>query len=196
MEDLPRVLIVDDEVRGLELAQRILRRVATVTLAESGEDAVEKLEISEFDLVVSDQRMPGMSGVELLTQIAASRPETGRILLTGYADMEATIDAINRAGVHAYLHKPCPPEHFRLTVNAVLNRMETVRENALLARRHQRLTGLRPAVEEVLDSTRALLGAIDPTDDTLHEPVKRTSEASENLEGLVRELPPSEPTST
>lgn len=185
----PCVLIVDDEVRGLELAQRILRRSADVTVAESGAAALDEIAEQVFDVIVSDQRMPGISGVELLSTVAERHPCTGRILLTGYADMEATVDAINRASVHAYLHKPCPPEHFRLTVDSVLARMETVRENERLAQQHRTLADARPTLGAVAASVKEIVARVDPTDDETHRLLKRAAEAVEGLDGLLEALP-------
>ena len=133
MQEDPRILAVDDESRGVELVKRILRKSAEVETATCGEAAWELLQDRDFDLVISDQRMPGMSGVELLARVAEAFPFTGRILITGYAEAVDTVDAINRARVHAYLNKPCPPNQLSLTVDSVLDRVETLRENARLA---------------------------------------------------------------
>ena len=94
MERRTRILAVDDEQRGVELVKRILRSVADVEIAMSGEEGWELLQASDFDLVISDQRMPGISGVELLAKVAETSPDTGRILLTGYADTVDTVDAM------------------------------------------------------------------------------------------------------
>ena len=115
-----RVLAVDDEPRGAQLVKRVLRKMADVELASSGDEAWALFQERPFDVVVSDQRMPGMTGVELLALVAKRAPNTGRILLTGYADSEDTIEAINAARVHAYLSKPCPADQLRLTVKNVL----------------------------------------------------------------------------
>lgn len=117
------ILVVDDEPRAVEFVTRALRRLAAPSGAGSGEEAWERFQRDDFALVISDQRMPGMSGVELLSRVAESRPETGRILMTGYADFEATVDAVNRGRVHAYLHKPCDLELLRSTVRGVLERL-------------------------------------------------------------------------
>ncbi len=130
-----RVLAVDDEIRGVELVARILRRTARVTTAASGDEAWDLCRSEPFDLVISDQRMPGVSGVELLARVAEAFPCTGRILLTGYAETVDAVEAINRARVHAYLNKPCSPDHLLLTVRAVLDRVAVERENARLAAR-------------------------------------------------------------
>ena len=132
MADSPRILAVDDEERSLELLVRILRDVGTIETATSGEQAWKLAQEGPLDLVIADQRMPGMSGVELLARIAELDERTGRILLTGYADIAATIEAINRGRVQAYLAKPCAPEELRATVCALLERVRLEREKDLL----------------------------------------------------------------
>ncbi len=127
METPLRILVVDDESRAVEFVSRALRRLALPIGAESGEAAWELLQREDFALVISDQRMPGMSGVELLSRVAELRETTGRILMTGYADFEATVDAVNRGRVHAYLHKPCDLELLRSTVRGVLERLALAR---------------------------------------------------------------------
>jgi DNA-binding NtrC family response regulator len=132
--NLPSILVVDDEVRGAELVQRTLRSHANVETATSGDEAWEIFERGHFDLVISDQRMPGLSGVELLGKIADRDDAVGRILVTGYSDLAATVEAINLGRVHAYLHKPCSPPDLRATVFGVLDRVRRSRESSSLAR--------------------------------------------------------------
>ena len=131
---LPSILVVDDEVHGAELLQRTLRGHANVETATSADEAWEIFERGHFDLVISDQRMPGLSGVELLGRIADRDDTIGRILLTGYSDLAATVEAINLGRVHAYLHKPCSPPEIRATVFGVLDRVRLTRENSSLTR--------------------------------------------------------------
>jgi signal transduction histidine kinase len=102
--------------------------------------------------VITDQRMPGMSGVELLERVSERNEDTGRILLTGYTELGPTIDAINRGRVHAYVSKPWAPEQLQTTVRSTLERVRLVRDNARL------LTDLQyknRELEEVLASLRA-----------------------------------------
>jgi signal transduction histidine kinase len=129
MEGSFRILVVDDEPRGVELLARCLQRLGRVERAGSGEEGWELARDAELDLVVTDQRMPGISGVELLTRIAERSPHTGRILITGYTDLASTIDAINRGRVHAHLTKPCSPEEIQLTARSVLERVALARDN-------------------------------------------------------------------
>ena len=150
MSDLPRVLVVDDERRTLELMVRTLRGQARVETAASADEAWVAFQEGGFDLVISDQRMPGMSGVDLLGRVAERDENVGRILLTGFADLEATIEAINRGRVHAYLHKPCSPDDVGLTVRSVLERVHLARENERLLRVvMEQNDQLRSALEEL-----------------------------------------------
>jgi signal transduction histidine kinase len=130
--DAPRILVVDDEPRGVELFARSLRGVGSVSGATSAQQALELVESQPFDIVVADQRMPGMTGVELLSRVAAQPREIGRILVTGYSDINATIAAINQARVHAYLSKPCPPEQLQVTVRSVAEHVHLLEENRRL----------------------------------------------------------------
>lgn len=132
--NLPSILVVDDEVRGAELLQRTLRDYANVEISTSADEAWDIFERGHFDLVISDQRMPGLSGVELMGRIANRDDTVGRILITGYSDLAATVEAINLGRVHAYLHKPCSPPDLRAAVFEVLDRMRRARENSLLTR--------------------------------------------------------------
>ena len=124
-----RILVVDDEMRGVELLVRTLRGIGDVETSCSADEGWELFQRTGFNLVVSDQRMPGMSGIELLSRVAEAAPATGRILLTGYTDLEATLNAINRGQVHAYLTKPCAPPEVQEAVRGVLER---VRRSTLL----------------------------------------------------------------
>jgi signal transduction histidine kinase len=127
-----QILVVDDEPRALELVVRTLRKMGKVATASSADEAMTRIAGERFDLVISDQRMPGMTGVDLLSEIAQRNERCGRILLTGYADLDATVQAINRGRVHAYLHKPCSPDELKVVVSGVLERVQLAQENARL----------------------------------------------------------------
>jgi response regulator RpfG family c-di-GMP phosphodiesterase len=105
----PRILIVDDEVLVLDALQRQLRTHFDVTVASEPKEAM-KLVVSKgpYAVAVSDLRMPGMDGVALLYCIRKLSPDTVRVLLTGYADVEAAIAAVNEGNIFRFLSKPCP----------------------------------------------------------------------------------------
>ena len=100
------VLFVDDEPRVLSALRAIFRREYKVLTANGGEQALELLAIHHIDVVVSDQRMPGMLGSELLAQISKRFPQTMRVLLTGFMDKQAIIDSINEGDVYRFVNKP------------------------------------------------------------------------------------------
>jgi response regulator RpfG family c-di-GMP phosphodiesterase len=118
------VLFVDDERRVLTSMKAMFRKGYRVLTANSGQEGLEIIGREAVDVVVSDQRMPGMTGVEMLTEIKDRSPHTMRILLTGYADLEAIEASINDCEVFRYLMKPCPPDQLR---GAVAQALEAAR---------------------------------------------------------------------
>ena len=112
----PALLFVDDERRVLTSMRALFRREYEVLLADSGQEALDILAEREVHVVVSDQRMPGMTGVELLAEVRESYPGSMRILLTGYADLEAVEASINESEVFRYLMKPCPSDELKDSV--------------------------------------------------------------------------------
>jgi DNA-binding NtrC family response regulator len=107
------VLFVDDERRVLTSMRAMFRRDYEVLLANSGQEAIDLLRDHAVDVIVSDQRMPGMTGVEVLKAVKTLAPNAMRILLTGYADLKAIEASINEGEVFRYLTKPCPSEQLK-----------------------------------------------------------------------------------
>jgi len=111
-----RVLFVDDEPRVTSALKAIFRREYEVSVANSGADALVQLAAKQFDVVVSDQRMPGMLGNELLAKISKLYPQTMRILLTGFMDKKAIVDSINEGEVYRFINKPWRNDEMREVV--------------------------------------------------------------------------------
>jgi len=108
-----KILIVDDDVNLLSAFQRQLRKRFETDVAESGELGLQAVELwGPYAVIISDYRMPGMNGVEFLAQVSEVSPDTTRILLTGYADLEIAIKAVNEGNIFRLLTKPCPPDVF------------------------------------------------------------------------------------
>ncbi len=127
------ILIVDDEeaiLESLELTLGLEYRVFTATSGEAGLDILDREEIA---LVISDQVMPGMSGVEFLERVIERNPRAIRMMLTGYADMPALIAAINSGRIWRYIPKPWEPDDLRITVKRGLEVFALSNQNALLA---------------------------------------------------------------
>ncbi|MFX3657949.1 MAG: response regulator [bacterium] len=110
------VLFVDDEPRVLSSMRALFRRDYNVHLANSGQEALALLDRTDVDVIVSDQRMPGMTGVDVLKACKDRAPRAMRILLTGYADRDAIEASINEGEVFRYLTKPCARDTLRDTV--------------------------------------------------------------------------------
>ena len=128
----PVVLVVDDEPGVLRAIERILKREFDVILASEGQSALAVLQREPVAVILADQRMPGMSGVELLERAREIRPEALRILITGYADIEATIAAVNRGQIFYYINKPYEPEELRLIVRRAAEQYRLQQENRRL----------------------------------------------------------------
>jgi two-component system, probable response regulator PhcQ len=118
---MPRILFVDDEPHVVDGLRRAVSDYPYhVQTATSPESALQKLCEGRVDVVVADERMPGMCGSELLTIVAHEFPTTGRILLTGHGTLDTAARAINEAGVIRFLLKPCPPEQLRDAIETAL----------------------------------------------------------------------------
>ncbi|PSN18938.1 two-component system response regulator [filamentous cyanobacterium CCP5] len=113
----PRMLVVDDEPDNLDLLYRTFRREFKVLRAESGQQALQLLEAEgEVAVIISDQRMPEMKGTEFLSKTLPEFPDTMRIILTGFTDVEDLVEAINAGQVYRYITKPWEPEELRSVV--------------------------------------------------------------------------------
>lgn len=114
------ILYVDDEEKNLDSFKIIFRKEYDVLVAKSAQEGLEILEKHDIRLVITDQRMPNMTGVEMLEKIANMYPEITRIILTGYSDMEAIISAINKGRVFRYITKPWNKEELKETIDFAL----------------------------------------------------------------------------
>lgn len=124
----PTVLIVDDEPNILKALTRILSDDGyAITVAATPQAALDLLRSRHFAVIVSDNMMPGMSGIELLEQAKVASPDSVRIMLTGHADAQTAIDAINRGEVYRFIAKPWETEAVRETVRDAANRSGMIR---------------------------------------------------------------------
>ena len=135
MTSLPTVLVVDDEPRSIESLQRILEDCFDVKGAASVEKAEEILEREWVQVILCDQRMPHVSGVEFLKSVRERWPEVVRMIISGYTDAEDIIRSINEAGIYQYVMKPWQPEGLILTLKNAVHLFELQRQNELPGRR-------------------------------------------------------------
>ncbi len=112
----PRLLFVDDEQRVLNSMRIMFRRQFDLFLASHGAEALDIVRDKDIDVIVADHRMPKMTGVEVLSKVRTLSPRTVRILLTGYADLDAVEGSINESEVFRFLTKPCAPQQLRETI--------------------------------------------------------------------------------
>ena len=166
------IVCVDDEEGILHVLRQQLAHIDSryeVDIATSGEEALALIDDLERDaeplaMVIADQIMPGMKGVELLREVHRRYPETMKILLTGQAGLDAVVAAINSAGLHRYIAKPWDEPDLRITVDTLLERYQLAREReTLLARlteKNEELSELNAELEgRVQDRTAALASA-------------------------------------
>jgi two-component system response regulator HupR/HoxA len=130
---LPRVLVVDDEVRSQETLRRTLEEDFDVFTASGAAEALAILGRETIQVVLTDQRMPEVSGVELLSQVRREWPDAVRIIISGYTDSEDIIAGINQAGIYQYLLKPWHPEQLLLTLKGAAELHRLQGENRRLA---------------------------------------------------------------
>lgn len=128
----PRILYVDDEPDNLQSFRALFRRDFDIHLADSALKALQILHRETIDVLVSDQRMPGMTGVELLERVAEEFPEVLRFMLTGYSDYDPLVDAINHGRIQGYFAKPLNPGEIK-------HRIEKGLENVYLKARNEQL---------------------------------------------------------
>jgi DNA-binding NtrC family response regulator len=116
-----KILLVDDDRYILDGYRRSLRSEFSMETAQSGQEALGLLEDkTAYAVVISDMRMPGMDGIELLKRVKKASPDTVRIMLTGNADVQTAIEAINEGSIFRFLIKPCSKETMARTITAAL----------------------------------------------------------------------------
>jgi len=163
-----KILIVDDDIAALSsLGEALARDGHAVTPAGSGEEAITLGEQQDFDVVLTDLRMKGADGLQVLRVIKARRPETVFIVMTGFASMDTVVDAIS-AGAYDYISKPFRLDQMRLKIRQALEHASLLRENRNLREKTQNLDlqemiiGSSPAMVEVF-KTVAKAAASDAT---------------------------------
>jgi response regulator RpfG family c-di-GMP phosphodiesterase len=150
----PDVIVIVDDEEGIRKSLKRLLAVLDVTLLEAsgGLQALELLRAHQASLIISDQRMPGMTGVELLQKVREISPDTVRILLTGYADIDATINAINNGSIRYYLNKPWDDEFLLSRITESLDVYRKTVENrhltALTVRQNRQLEEMNRTLEK------------------------------------------------
>lgn len=174
----PVILFVDDEESILRALKRLLRKQPyDVYTASGGEEALTFLENhgKPVSLIVSDQRMPGMSGAVFLEKAKEIEPDAMRFLLTGYSDMNAIIDSVNKGEIHKYITKPWSDDDLLLQINMGLEHYELKTENKRL------LAVTREQNKKLYDFGKMM-------DQKVKEEVRKVKESAKKMEFLNKEL--------
>jgi response regulator RpfG family c-di-GMP phosphodiesterase len=141
------ILYVDDEENNLFSFKATFRIKYQVLVAISGEEALKILATKKVHVIITDQRMPEMTGVDFLEKVLEKFPDPMRILLTGYADMNAVVDAVNKGKIFHYLAKPWNEEELDMTINRAY---EKYLEKAQLTDMNEKLVGSNDQLEFML----------------------------------------------
>ncbi len=150
------ILLVDDEPEILFSLRGLLRRDFDVHTAESGAEAMEILKQHSIHVILTDQRMPGMTGVQLLHRVQGEYPQAIRIVFTGYADIKAVIDAVNLGHIYRYITKPWDPDELLSVLRqacAAYDRL--VEHQRLLTELRRYLAACMPLLQELPRATEA-----------------------------------------
>lgn len=168
MTDNPKknynILYVDDERQNLVSFKATFRKHYTIYSAQSGKEAIEILRKQEIDLIISDQRMPEMTGVQLFEKILPEFPDAIRMVLTGYSDVQTIIDAINKGQVYYYITKPWKHDELKIIIDRALDAYELQIRNKALSKEKKALLlqTERQSKENLLSQYQTLKSQVNP----------------------------------
>ena len=159
----PKMLVVDDEPDNLDLLYRTFRREFNVLKAESGVHALELLATEgEVAVIISDQRMPEMKGTEFLSKTVPEFPDTVRIILTGFTDVEDLVDAINSGQVYKYITKPWDPNELKGVVQRAAETYDLLKQRTEELNRAQAQTNLLATIVTVAQESSNVADTLEP----------------------------------
>jgi signal transduction histidine kinase len=164
-ETRPTLVVVDDEPEVLHSVYDLFRLDYRVLTFTRGQTAVEAIRAGDAHVVLTDQRMPEMTGVEFLRKVQELSPETTRLLFTGYADLKAVIDAINQGNVYRYITKPWDPDELQLVVR------QAVEQRDLLVEKRRLLAELQATNAQLSQASRLKSAFIEVASHELNTPV-------------------------
>jgi CheY-like chemotaxis protein len=165
-----KMLVVDDEPDNLDLLYRTFRRDFQVLKAESGVQALEVLQTEgEVAVIISDQRMPEMKGTEFLSRTVPEFPDTVRIILTGFTDVEDLVEAINSGQVYKYITKPWDPEELKAVVQRAAETYDVLKQRTQELQRSQSQTALLARLVRIAQEATNVDGSLEPTVQALAE---------------------------
>ncbi len=184
MSTLPSILVVDDEPRSLESIDRILNEQFDIHTAENAEAALKILQREWIQILLCDQRMPGMTGIEFCTRVREEYPNIIRIIISGFTDSSDIIQAINEGGIYQFITKPWHPNELISKLTNAVDLFRLQRENELLSVELK----LRPdTIEQLMIEKRRSLKARYDWDQGI---VRSPESCMNNVCNLVRNVAP------
>ncbi|MCF8387997.1 MAG: response regulator, partial [Bacteroidales bacterium] len=167
----PKILYVDDELASLTGFKSIFRNHYDVYTAKSANEGYDIMKKENISLVISDQRMPGETGVEFLQKIRLDFPDAVRMIVTGYSDIDAVIKAINKSMVYYYFSKPFEADDMKMIMDNAIERLELRRQN-----------------KELLDRLSVMVDKLKQHKAKLEKEVKQRQLAEEEVRKLNKDL--------
>jgi CheY-like chemotaxis protein len=159
----PKMLVVDDEPDNLDLLYRTFRRDFEVLRADSGANALSVLSTEgEVAVIISDQRMPEMKGTEFLSKTVPQFPDTVRIILTGFTDVEDLVEAINAGQVYKYITKPWDPHELKTVVQRAVETYELLKQRTEELQRAHAQMALLATIVQAAQESESLNACLDP----------------------------------
>jgi response regulator RpfG family c-di-GMP phosphodiesterase len=153
------LLVIDDEPDVCDSVHDLLRRQYTVLKARSAQEGYQLLQEHEVHIIMTDQRMPQITGVELLSKVRRGHPRAVRMLFTGYADLESIIAAINQGHIFQFLKKPWQPEELEAAVRSAADEYERlIEQSEQVALLREEIQHLRERITALEEEMRRLSG--------------------------------------
>lgn len=180
-----KLLLVDDEPNLTSALVRSLdRNQFEIFTADSAQKGLLILAGNDIDVVVSDERMPGMTGSQFLSEVRKQWPNTIRMILSGQADLEAAVRAINEGEVYRFLLKPCHPKELQMTILQGLQHKKLVAQSRRLLQEHQKTQNLL----EELEKANPGITKVDMDDDGVIDMESYDAGSGEDVESLLNDL--------
>jgi CheY-like chemotaxis protein len=184
MNDKIKILYLDDEELNLVAFKAIFRREYDVFTTTSPQEAVAYLNENEVQVILSDQKMPDISGVEFFEMILPDFPRAVRILVTGYADIEAVVNAINKGEIYRYVAKPWDEHDLRVCIKNAIEKYENYNGNGSLLPAIWNLIDADPSLKNKL--SKPSLASLAVISVFLYDEEKRASLSAKDLQALLK----------
>ncbi|MEN9947744.1 MAG: hypothetical protein RL106_567 [Bacteroidota bacterium] len=184
MSDKIKILYLDDEENNLIAFKALFRREYEVFTTTSPREAVEYLNQNEVPVILSDQKMPEISGVEFFEMILPDFPRSVRILVTGYADIEAVVNAINKGEIYRYVSKPWDEHDLRICIKNAIEKYQANSSSSSLLPAIWSLIDADPSLKNML--TKPSLASLAVISVFLYDAEKRAALSQKDLQALLQ----------